>query len=100
VVEPKRKASPNSRLWKEIKLKVRVKSKLSMLFWFFKNGIIVPTKYRFVRIGKHKEGQHNSFSYGKFARSGSVGNAYPSSCDNYFEVNGYEYHKDLLKEIK
>ena len=69
-----------------------------MLIWCIKNGIVAPTKYRFTRMGKYKEGKHNSFAYGKFARSGSVGNAYASSVDNCFEVNGYEYHKDLLRD--
>jgi len=80
-------------------MKVKVKSKLKMLLWCIKNGIIKPNKTFFSRFGKHYEYQHNIFSYGKFARSGSVGNAYPTHLDDTFEVNGYNYHKDLLKSI-
>jgi len=79
--------------------KVIIKSKFSMVLWCIKNGIIKPSRSFFSKF-KHKEGTHNYFAYGKFQRSGSVGKAYRTSPEGTFEVNGYHYHKDLLKSIK
>lgn len=81
-------------------MKVRIKSKIKCLLWCIKNGIIKPNHYRFSRIGKHKEGQHNYFSYSKFDRCGKVYTAEKvKGKDNYIEVSGFEFHDSLVEII-
>ena len=81
-------------------MKVRIKSKLKCLLWCLKNGIIKPHRYFFSRIGKHKEDQHNYFSYGKFKRCGNIYDAEKViGKDDYIEAFGYEFHKSLVDII-